>query len=213
MANFTRAKPAGYGGNDPIASAEIEQIDAEHAKAVNGDEGGTYAGDLVWTGDHEHQGETTFTGEVQQLTIDNGMPTHVGASGEIVRTYAAKDQTVPGNATTTLITIPNWPGVRNVGKLHCELISVRYGGAHSEVPHFGEQVTSFVVRRAPASFLASKTEVIDQTSSGANLEHDIAVVDSSGDTVIQVVASATSQDCRCSLVVRAIDGPTFDASV
>ncbi len=47
MANFTRVKPAGYAANEKLTSAQANQLDIDHAKSVNGDDGG-----------HELRGET-----------------------------------------------------------------------------------------------------------------------------------------------------------
>lgn len=56
MANFTRAKPAGWSLNEILTSAQMNALDIDHAASVNGDGGGSYAGDLTWTGTHEFDG-------------------------------------------------------------------------------------------------------------------------------------------------------------
>lgn len=57
MADFTRVKTAGWGTNVLLASAEMNQLDIDHAKAPNVvDGGGPYPGDLVWSGKHTRSG-------------------------------------------------------------------------------------------------------------------------------------------------------------
>lgn len=63
MANFTRVKPAGWSLNEILTSAQMNALDIDHAASVNGDAGGSYAGDLTWTGTHTFDG--TSGGDVQ----------------------------------------------------------------------------------------------------------------------------------------------------
>lgn len=42
MANIPRVKPAGWAVNEILTSAQANQLDIDHAKAVNGDDGGTW---------------------------------------------------------------------------------------------------------------------------------------------------------------------------
>lgn len=77
MANFPRVKPAGYAQGDPITPAEINQLDSDHAKSVNGDEGGTYAGAQVWNGAHTFNAAVGLNGAVTlgaaaTVSINNG---------------------------------------------------------------------------------------------------------------------------------------------
>lgn len=39
---FSRANPAGYGSNDPITAAQMETIDVNQSRAVDGNAGGAY---------------------------------------------------------------------------------------------------------------------------------------------------------------------------
>lgn len=170
--------------------------------AVNGDASDTYAGDLTWSGEH------TFNGEIQALTMVNGVPMTIGASGgETIRLRSIKSFAIPGNATTTILAIPaTWPAVNSVGYLRTELTSVVGVGA---APHYGLQVDHFTIRRLAGGVVKVRTNQVDQTTSGTAIEHDVDVADSSGAILIQVTASASSSACSCSLVARATDGPVF----
>lgn len=232
MANFTRAKPAGYGANSPIASAEIEQIDSNLAKAVNGD-GGEYAGDLTWTGTHTFEadvaitdtatvtgvatvtgsGSITVTGggsltieDDGAVTVENGAPVTVGSAGAVTRSYGAKNAAVAGNSAVTLLTLADWPALNSVGVLRCRLVSVVAVGAS---PHYAVEETTFTVRRLAAGIVSRRVEVTSDTSSTPNLEHDLSVADDSGDLDVIVTSSASSVAALSTLVVEAIDGPTF----
>lgn len=44
MANFARVKPAGWALNEILTSAQMNTLDADHAKAINGDGGSTHGG-------------------------------------------------------------------------------------------------------------------------------------------------------------------------
>lgn len=99
MANFVRVKPAGYSTNDPITSAELNQLDTDHVKAVNGDEGGSYAGDVIWSGQHDFEGAvnanglTTFSGPVKLFGTTTGIQNRVGTVGNADATIdVAKDE-------------------------------------------------------------------------------------------------------------------------
>lgn len=61
MSNFTRVNPGGWSTNSPFSSAQGNQLDIDHAKSVNGDDGGSYAGALTWTGEHTFQDEVLHT--------------------------------------------------------------------------------------------------------------------------------------------------------
>jgi|GEM_PF-4183403 len=60
--SFSRARPIGWTPNDPLASAEINAIDIDHANAVDGDAGGTYGADLTWDGAHTFTQSPTLAG-------------------------------------------------------------------------------------------------------------------------------------------------------
>lgn len=49
MANFTRVKPLGWALFDLLASALMNQLDIDHAKSINGDDGGTWGGHVILT--------------------------------------------------------------------------------------------------------------------------------------------------------------------
>lgn len=72
MSNFTRVKPAGYSTDDPVSSAEFNQLDIDHAKSVNGDDGGTYAGAQIWTGQHDFRGGVIETHKHVVVAIASG---------------------------------------------------------------------------------------------------------------------------------------------
>lgn len=60
MANFTRVNMGGWAFGEIITSAQLNQLDTDHAKAVNGDEGGEYDGNQVWNGTHAFHNEVGF---------------------------------------------------------------------------------------------------------------------------------------------------------
>jgi hypothetical protein len=43
MANFTRANGSGWSLNAPLTSAQLNQLDIDHTKAINGDDGSTHS--------------------------------------------------------------------------------------------------------------------------------------------------------------------------
>jgi hypothetical protein len=96
---------------------------------------------------------------------------------------------IPGNATTTILTLPAYPLVNSVGRLRVELESVVAIGAS---PHFGLQIWDFVIRRLAGGIVSRAVNLVDDTSSGSALEHDVVVADSSGDLLVRVTSSATS---------------------
>ncbi len=49
MANFTRVKPLGWSLFDLLESALMNQLDIDHAKSVNGDDGGSWGGAGTFT--------------------------------------------------------------------------------------------------------------------------------------------------------------------
>ncbi len=236
MSNFIRANPLGYGPNSPITSPEIEQIDSNLAKAVNGDEGGTYAGDLTWTGEHAFGDEVSFSAAVDfSDTVELGGDTTLAAAatltleGEVhllhnvpvvihppsgapanrectTRRAGYHNFSVPGNAATPILSLPDWPAVGTLGRLKVSLTSVVAAGA---APHYGLQETFFTCRRLAAGTLAViATQHVDQTTSTSAIEHDVTVADDSGtDIIISVLAGATNSTCNCTMLVEAIDGP------
>ena len=46
MANFTRVKPSGWATNEILTSAQMNSLDIDHAKAINGDDGSIHGGDV-----------------------------------------------------------------------------------------------------------------------------------------------------------------------
>lgn len=50
--SFTRVNPSGWLSNQPITPAQANQLDTDHANAVDGSGGGTYAPDYQWDGTH-----------------------------------------------------------------------------------------------------------------------------------------------------------------
>lgn len=69
MANFPRVKPAGWGLNAKLTSAEANQLDIDHSKSVNGDDGGTYAGALTWGGFHDFVGDVYLRREIKLVSL------------------------------------------------------------------------------------------------------------------------------------------------
>jgi len=86
VANFTRVKPLGWGLFDILASALMNAIDINLSKAVNGDEGGTWAGPVTLTNGRltgtsfvNTSGQVTTTGAVTGATVNSTGDTNVGA--------------------------------------------------------------------------------------------------------------------------------------
>jgi hypothetical protein len=46
MANFPRVKPLGYGFKEKLPSADVNTLDTDHTKAVNGDDGSIHDGNV-----------------------------------------------------------------------------------------------------------------------------------------------------------------------
>lgn len=63
---ITRVKPLGWtdGGNSVITANQINNIDINLTKAVDGLNGGEYDGSIIWNGDHQFTGIAEFTGDV-----------------------------------------------------------------------------------------------------------------------------------------------------
>lgn len=129
--------------------------------------------------------------------------------GEVgFRRFGVKNASVPGNATTTLLTIQGWPANRSVGRLVCRLTSVANPGVS---PHYGMQTWEFACRRDNGGTLQVRSEnVIDDTSSSASIEHDIVLSDQAGNLRVSVLAAASNVPCTADLVVEVHDGPTYE---
>lgn len=75
---FVRVNPAGWALNDPLTSAQQNQLDINVSKAVDGTLGGTYVGPMVWSGAHE------FTGGVKLASL----LTKSGTTGRVLERFA-----------------------------------------------------------------------------------------------------------------------------
>lgn len=63
---ITRVKPLGWtDGNTVITENQINGIDINLTKAVDGIGGGSYAGNLTWTGIHTFSNDVIFNGDVE----------------------------------------------------------------------------------------------------------------------------------------------------
>lgn len=104
MANFTRVKPAGWALNEVLTSAQINQLDIDHAASVNGDGGGSWAGVITWAGAHTFQAIATFEAVTKlkntlQFSEDNNtdrkveraQQTGTGATAPAKLTYKGQD--------------------------------------------------------------------------------------------------------------------------
>jgi len=146
MPNFARVKPAGYGANDNVTSAEFNQLDIDHAASVNGDGGGTYLGALHWGGEHVHNDHVFLEGGVS----------YRAASGDLAD--ANHDLTV---AHDTYITTAVATGARTY--------TVRHTGA--VIPEKGQRLRA-VVRNAHATanaraFVREDAQPLAQLDGGA----------------------------------------------
>jgi len=85
----SRAKPSGWTDNNTsISAAQINTIDVNQARSVDGAGGGTYSGAIVWTGTHEFDstlqadGAATFNAAVtlsDSVQVDSGSTFTVGS--------------------------------------------------------------------------------------------------------------------------------------
>lgn len=103
MADFARVKPAGWGTNVLLASAEMNQLDIDHAKAPNAvDGGGPYPGDITWSGKHIRSG--SGAGERLRIgsfgdanaTCDTSKDVYIAsATPSVARTITLRSTTAP----------------------------------------------------------------------------------------------------------------------
>lgn len=182
------------------ADAHIVETDVEGLIRVAG-----IAGTVLIPADMTVQSGGSITLATDgSLVFTNGAPITKGNA--VTREYGAKDVAVASNTTLTMLTLAGWPAVNTVGTLRCRLVSVV---AVSASPHYAVEETTFAVRRLAAGIVSQRAEVVSETTSAPNLEHDLSVVDNSGALDVQVTSSATSLAALSTLVVEAIDGPEF----
>jgi hypothetical protein len=103
MANFPRVKPLGWSLFDILASALMNQLDIDHSKSVNGDDGGTWGGPVIFTNATlsgtstvNTSGDITTSGTILAPTINGNTIT---ASLDLVAGDSLKAFTVMGNKT------------------------------------------------------------------------------------------------------------------
>lgn len=102
--------------------------------------------------------------------------------------------------------IPDWPALNSVGRPR-RLHRHRAVGA---TPNYTITETVFSVRRLAAGIaFQTPTEVLTPPIPSATIELTVSIADDSGDLAISIESSSTSNDCLSSLLVEAIDGPTF----
>lgn len=95
MANFTRVKPLGWSLFDILASTAMNLLDIDHAKSVNGDDGGSWAGPVELTDGRLHgtsvvntSGQITTTATVTGNVVH--ATTNVTAAQDVVADSAVK---------------------------------------------------------------------------------------------------------------------------
>lgn len=115
MSNFIRVKPTGYTLNSKVTSAELTQLDIDHAKAINGDEGSTHtpANPVVINGAGIETTDLTTTGKTTLSGDGAGIACRVGALGDadatvdttkdvyIASTLATADRTITLNDSSS----------------------------------------------------------------------------------------------------------------
>src|SRR5262245_3193810 len=92
---FTRVKPTGWAMFEKLTSAQANQLDIDHANAVDGAAGGTYPGPVVLTGatlggssQVNTTGQVTTTGTVQGSVVN--ATNDVTATDDIIAGSALK---------------------------------------------------------------------------------------------------------------------------
>lgn len=143
MANFPRVNPAGWGVNADFLSAEANQLDIDHAKSVNGDDGGTYAGDLIWTGTHTYTNvlELTNVPELTAKTYPFVQPIMAGNPNLGSNDYWELDdvavynrcwvQRDVGGSRYLIIPLTNLP---HLGELKTATVYIDGGNGHAHLP-------------------------------------------------------------------------------